>query len=218
MYLPAQFEEKRVDVLQQLIGAHPFGTLVTLDAEGLNANHIPFEIEHGSSLAPAPFGILRAHVSRGNPVWRDFSPEVPALAIFQGAHTYVTPSWYQTRQETGKAVPTWNYMVVHAYGRLRIIEDAAWLRAHVNRLTNRQEAAFATPWKVADAPPAFIEQQLTGIVGLEIPITRLIGKWKVNQNRSAADRDGVVRALRARGDAEALAMADAVAQKAPAPR
>lgn len=210
MYLPAQFEEKRIEVLQQLIRSHPFGTLVTLDPGGLNANHIPFEIDSESG----PYGTLRAHVSRGNPLWREFDPEVAVLAIFQGAHTYITPSWYQTKQETGKVVPTWNYMVVHAYGPLRIIEDAAWLRSHVTRLTNRQEAAFATPWKVADAPPEFIEQQLTGIVGLEIPVTRLIGKWKVNQNRSAADREGVVQALRARGDADALAMADAVAQKA----
>lgn len=214
MYLPAQFEEKRIDVLQQLIGAHPFGALVTLDTGGLNANHIPFEIDPQSGA----LGTLRAHVSRGNPLWREFDREVPVLAIFQGAHTYVTPSWYQTKQETGKAVPTWNYMVVHAYGPLRIIESAAWLRSHVNRLTNRQEAAFAAPWKVADAPPEYIEQQLRGIVGLEIPVARLIGKWKVNQNRSAADRDGVVRALRARGDADALAMADVVEQETKAPR
>ncbi len=210
MYLPAQFEEKRVDVLQQLIGAYPFGTLVTLDADGLNANHIPFEI----SPEPAPFGTLRAHVSRGNPLWREFNPEVEALAIFQGAHTYITPSWYQTKQETGKVVPTWNYMVVHAYGPLRVIEDAAWLRALVTRLTNRHEADFAVPWQVADAPDDYIESMLAAIVGLEIPITRLIGKWKVSQNRPPADREGVERALQARGDADALAMAEAVARGA----
>ncbi len=217
MYLPAQFEEKRIEVLQQLICSHPFGTLVTLDAAGLNANHIPFEIDPEATSATAPFGTLRAHVSRSNPLWREFNPEVAVLAIFQGAHTYVTPSWYQTKQETGKVVPTWNYMVVHAYGALQLVHDVAWLRAHVTRLTKHQEAAFAVPWQVTDAPPDYIEQQLAGIVGLEMPITRLIGKWKTNQNRSQADRDGVVRALRARGDADALAMADAVAQKKSAP-
>jgi transcriptional regulator len=211
MYQPAQFEEKQLDVLHRLILAHPFGTLVTLDSSGLNANHIPFEIDPETSPS-APFGTLRAHVARANPVWRDFDPAVAALAVFQGAHAYITPSWYQTRQETGKVVPTWNYMVVHASGPLRIIDDAAWLRAAVERLTARHEAAFDMPWKVADAPDDYIDKQLAAIIGIEIPLTKLIGKWKVSQNRPQADREGVVQALRMRGDADSAAMADAVAQ------
>jgi transcriptional regulator len=210
MYLPAQFEEKQLDVLHQLILAHPFGTLVTLDASGLNANHIPFEIDPETSPS-APFGTLRAHVARANPVWRDFDPAVAALAVFQGAHAYITPSWYQTPQEAGK-VPTWNYMVVHASGPLRIIDDATWLRAAVDRLAARHEAAFDTPWSMADAPRDYIDRQLAAIVGIEIPLTNLIGKWKVSQNRPQADREGVAQALRMRGDADSLAMADAVAQ------
>lgn len=210
MYLPAQFEEKRLDVLHQLVLRHPFGTLVTLDPSGLNANHIPFEIDSEPSAA-APFGTLRAHVARSNPVWRNFDPAVAALAIFQGAHAYITPSWYQTSQEAGK-VPTWNYMVVHAYGPLWIIDDAAWLRTLVDRQTVRHEAAFDTPWKVAGAPGAYIDKQLAAIVGIEIPLTKMIGKWKVSQNRPQADREGVATALRMRGDADSLAMADAVEQ------
>lgn len=208
MYLPAHFEETRVDVLQQLIRAYPFGALVTLDESGLNANHIPFEIDP----EPAPFGTLRAHVARSNPVWRNFNPAVETLMLFQGPHTYITPSWYPTRQEGGKVVPTWNYMVVHAYGAMRVIEDAAWLRALVERLTRHHEAVLGTAWKVSDAPADFIEQQLSAIIGIEIPLTKLIGKWKVSQNRSQVDRDAVVRELRSSGDGVAAAMAEAVAR------
>jgi transcriptional regulator len=206
MYLPAHFKEARVAVMHELIRAHPLGTLVTLDSSGLNGNHMPFEINP----EPAPFGTLRAHVARGNPVWRDFSKEVEALVVFQGAQGYVTPSWYATKQEDGKVVPTWNYLVVHAYGPLHVVDDAVWLRAFVTRLTDRFESGRADPWQVTDAPADFVEKQLTAIVGIEIPVTRLLGKWKASQNRVAADREGVVNGLRQRNADDDLAMSESV--------
>jgi transcriptional regulator len=206
MYVPSHFEETRNEVLHQMIRDHPLGMLVTLGSDGLDANHIPFELD----AEPAPLGTLRAHVSRGNPVWRDFSQHVGALAVFQGAAAYVTPSWYQTKRETGKVVPTYNYIVVHAHGPLRVVEDSGWLRGLVERLTNRFEAARAEPWKITDAPNDFIEKQLRAIVGLEIPVGKLVGKWKVSQNRPPIDRGGVVKGLRELGDADAIAMAKAI--------
>jgi transcriptional regulator len=203
MYLPKHFEETRIEVLYGLIHAHPLGALITLTPGGLDANHIPFEIDP----APAPFGTLRGHVARANPVWREFSREVEALVVFQGPGTYVSPAWYPSKQETGKVVPTWNYAVVHAHGALRVIEDRAWLRDFVTMLTNRHEAARRDPWQVTDAPADYIDTQLGAIIGLELPITRLVGKWKMSQNRPAHDRAGVVEGLRHEGGA---AIADLV--------
>ena len=206
MYLPSHFEETRVEMLHGLIHAHPLGALVTFDADGLNANHIPFEIDPD----PGPLGTLRAHVARANPVWHEFSGKVEPLVIFQGPHSYITPSWYQSKKETGKVVPTFNYIVVHAYGTMRVVEDADWLRKFVGGLTDRFEAPRAQPWAVSDAPDDFVTMQLRGIVGVEIQLTRLIGKWKTSQNRPAADQLGVVAGLRESKDAMALAMAAAV--------
>lgn len=203
MYLPAQFEETRLDVLHALIRAHPLGTLVTVTAEGLAANHVPFEIDP----EPAPFGTLRAHVARANPVWRTSAGDAQALVVFQGPQAYISPGWYATRRASGKVVPTWNYAVVHAHGALRAVHDRAWLRALVERLTERHEAARAEPWKLADAPADYIERMLGAIVGLELRVTRLIGKWKASQNRPRADRDGAVQGLRALDDAQAREMA-----------
>ena len=171
MYLPKHFEEARVEVLHDLIRAFPLGTLVTLTAGGLDANHIPFEVDP----EPSPFGTLRGHVARANPVWRGISAGAEALVIFQGPDTYISPSWYETKAETGKVVPTWNYVVVHAHGVPRFIDDRAWLRAFVTRLTERHEAGRQTPWKVTDAPAEYIDAQLGAIIGLEIPIARLVG-------------------------------------------
>jgi transcriptional regulator len=204
MYLPAHFKEARTGVMHDFIRAHPLGMLVTLGSAGLNGNHMPFEVIPD----PAPLGTLRAHVARANPVWRDFSKDVEALVVFQGAQGYVTPSWYPTKKEDGKVVPTWNYLVVHAYGPLRIVDDAAWLRAFVTRLTDRFEAASADPWKVTDAPDDYVEKMLTAIVGIEIPLTQLLGKWKVSQNRPAADREAVVQGLRERNAVDDLAMSE----------
>jgi transcriptional regulator len=208
MYLPKHFEETRIQILHELIRAHPLGALVTLTPSGLDANHIPFEVDPD----PAPFGTLRGHIARANPLWRDFSRDVEALAIFQGPGTYISPSWYPTKRETAKVVPTWNYAVVHAHGALRVIDDRAWLRGFVEKLTNRHEAGRRDPWMVTDAPSDFIETQLGAIVGLEIPITRLLGKWKVSQNRPPHDRDGVVQGLSQEGRQPATAMADLVRQ------
>jgi len=203
MYLPKHFEETRVEVLHGLVRAHPLGALVTLGADGLEANHIPFEIDPD----PAPFGTLRGHVARANPVWRELSRGADALAIFQGAATYVSPSWYPTKQEGGKVVPTWNYAVVHAYGPLRAVDDPAWLRAFVERLTNRHESGRTAPWHVTDAPADYVDKMVTAIVGIELPVTRLLGKWKTSQNRPARDRAGVVAGLEQDGGDAARAMA-----------
>lgn len=212
MYIPAHFAESRIEVLHELIRERPLGVLVTLGAEGLSANHIPFEI----AAEPEPFGTLRCHVARANPVWRDFALDYEALVIFTGPSTYISPSWYPTKEESGEVVPTYNYLVAHAYGPMKIIHDADWLRGLVTRLTQRFEAGRETPWQVTDAPAAFIEKQLGAIVGIEIPISKLIGKWKVSQNRPAQDRAGVVRALEEFDDADSAAIARWVKEKSPA--
>ncbi|MDQ2823617.1 MAG: FMN-binding negative transcriptional regulator [Pseudomonadota bacterium] len=184
MYNPHRFEETRLDVLHTLIQQHPLGTLVTQGTDGLAADHIPFEI--GAPTDAAPFGVLRAHVARANPLWRLSGSAV--LAIFQGPSAYISPSLFAEKAISGKVVPTWNYATVHASGTLTAIEDRAWLLALVNRLTDHYEAPRGAPWAVADAPRPYIEAMLNAIVGIEIPITRLQGKWKINQDDPAADR------------------------------
>ncbi|HEX8956832.1 MAG TPA: FMN-binding negative transcriptional regulator [Burkholderiaceae bacterium] len=209
MYVPSHFEETRTDVMHALIRAHGLGTLVTLDDSGLNANHIPFEIE-AEGAGAGEFGVLRAHVARANPVWKNLSSTVDAMVVFQGAQAYITPSWYETKKADGKVVPTYNYISVHAYGELRAIDDRAWLRQFVGRLTDRYEASRTAPWAVSDAPEEYIEKLLGAIVGIEIPIKRLVGKWKVSQNRPAADRVGIIDGLTEAGSDDARAMARAV--------
>ncbi len=157
--------------------SHPLATLVTLGTHGLFASHIPMVLEADDS----EFGILKGHISRANTQWRDLNPTVDALAIFAGEQHYVSPTWYSENGEHAKEVPTWNYAVVHAYAPLKVIEDGQWLLAHVNSLTNIHEAGFPVPWKVSDAPENFIGSLLKGIIGLELPIRRLEGKWKVSQ-------------------------------------
>jgi transcriptional regulator len=210
MYLPAHFEEGRTEVLHALIARHPLGTLVTQHRDGaLRADPVPFLIEPG----PTERGTLRGHVARTNPLWRESRGEVEALVVFQGAQSYISPAWYPAKAEHGKVVPTWNYVVVQARGALRAIDDAAWVRALVTRLTERHEASRDEPWHVADAPPDYIDSMLRAIVGIEIELSSLVGKWKVSQNRSAADREGVAAALAALGtrDGDAAAMAAHVA-------
>jgi transcriptional regulator len=200
VYVPTHFEETRTDVLHALIRAHPLAALVTQTPDGLVANHLPFEIDPD----PAPFGTLRGHMARANPQWRTPS-DAPALAIFQGPSAYVSPAWYATKQDTGRVVPTWNYAVVHAHGPLRVIHDRDWLREFVTRLTTRHEAARPDPWQVTDAPVDYIDTQLAAIVGIEMPIAQLEGKWKVSQNRPPADRAGVVEGLLREGGDMAMA-------------
>jgi transcriptional regulator len=213
MYQPSHFEEKRPDVLQQLLHDYPLGALITVTAGEINANHIPFEYDPQPQ-ADAPHGVLRAHVARANPVWHDFAKDIDALVIFQGVQAYISPNWYPSKQQSGQVVPTYNYMVVHAYGPLRVIEDKSWLRALVGRLTDRHESILPAPWKVDDAPDDYIDKMLGAIVGIEIPVRKMIGKWKASQNRSAVDRAGVAAGLQQQGGENPLAMAAAVQEKA----
>ncbi|UUZ56444.1 FMN-binding negative transcriptional regulator [Massilia sp. H-1] len=194
MYTLTYFSETRTEVLHDLIAQHPLGTLVTHGAQGLSADHLPFEIAPAADGAPC--GVLRAHVARANPVWRQGGD---ALIVFQGAAGYISPSLYEDKPLTGKVVPTWNYAVVHAHGPLRAIEDPAWILALLERLTAQHEAPRSMPWSVGEAPPAFIDKLLAAIVGIEIPVQRLEGKWKMSQNRSANDRRTIA-------DATGLAM------------
>ena len=205
MYLPAHFEEKRPEVLHTLLRTHPLGLLVTLNgAAQLQANSVPFVLDADPAGGP---GILRAHVARANPLWRGAAGGAPgateSLVVFQGPQAYVSPSFYPSKAEHGKVVPTWNYVMVQARGRLRAIEDAAWLHAFVTRLTERHESNRIRPWAVSDAPADYIETMLGAIVGIEIVLSALTGKWKVSENRSAADRAGVVQGLREDGVAQA---------------
>jgi transcriptional regulator len=202
MYIPTPFEEKRLPVLHELIDVQPFGALVTMGVGGLFATHIPMVLERGAGA----FGTLKGHVSRANTQWRDFSPDVEALTIFAGDHHYIRPGWLPEKQETGRVVPTWNYAVVHAYGRLTVKHDAGWLMAHLESLTGAHESGFPAAWKVSDAPPEFIAGHLKGIVGLELSITRIEGKWKASQNRSEKGRAGIAMGLESLGTPESLAM------------
>ena len=194
MYVPEAFRQDDPETLHQFIRAHPFATLVTT-ADGVpQATHLPLILEGG---------VLRGHLARGNPHWKTLAAGQPALAIFMGPHAYVSPQWYPGKKVDGKAVPTWNYAVVHASGAIRPIEDAEWLRAHVTALTNQQEAPFAEPWKVSDAPEDYLRKMLTAIVGVELTVASLTGNWKLSQNRTAADHDGARAGLAAQGGASA---------------
>ncbi len=209
MYQPPAFRETDTATQQAFIAAHPLGLLVSGGAAGLLANPIPFTLypEEGE------FGTLRAHLSRGNAQWQALADSPDALVVFQGAEHYITPSWYAQKAIDGKVVPTWNFALVQARGKARIIEDAAWLLANVSALTDQQEGRRAKPWSVSDAPESFIAAQLKGIVGIEIAITALEGKFKASQNRPEADRHGVVEGLAAEGDQHAGDMRDLVKQR-----
>jgi transcriptional regulator len=203
MYLPAHFEERRIEVLHAFVREHPFGLLVTTGADEPVANGLPFLLDPGGA---AGLGVLRGHVARANPVWRD-AADTPALVVFQGPDGYISPSFYPAKAEHGKVVPTWNYAMVQARGPLRAMDDREWLRAFVGRLTERHESARATPWAVTDAPPDYVDTMLRAIVGIEIELTALVGKWKLTQNRALADRRGVVSGLEAAGDEKAHELA-----------
>jgi transcriptional regulator len=206
MYVPQHFEEHDVGVLHALVRAHPLSTWVTQAGGELLANHIPFLLDS----TRGELGTLVGHVARANPVWQSFSKEIASIVVFQGPQTYITPSWYPTKHATGKAVPTWNYAVVHAQGLPRAIEDRDWKLAHVTALSKRHESTRAVPWSVADAPADYIDTMLKGIVGIEIPIAKLTGKWKTSQNRPTADKLGVIAGLHERNDDESLQMAELV--------
>jgi transcriptional regulator len=209
MYVAAHFAESDLATLHAVMAAYPFATLVTQGGEdGLTANHLPLQLLPEASAK----GTLRGHVARANPVWRSADAGAEALVVFQGPDGYISPSGYATKARHGRVVPTWNYVAVHAYGTLRVIDDKAWLRAQVEALTQRHEASQSAPWAISDAPADYVNQMLAAIVGIEIVITRLVGKWKVSQNQPAENQLSLTAALDARGDAEAKTMAALIRQ------
>jgi len=187
MYIPPAFREDRIETLHAFIRLHSLGLLTTAGESGLAATPLPFLVYP----AEGAHGTLRAHLARANPHWHELRGGAGCLVVFMGPQGYVTPSWYPTKQETQKVVPTWNYVCVQAWGRPRIVEDAAWLRRQLDDLTHVREGARPKPWAVGDAPEEFIAAQMQAIVGIEIPIGRIEGKWKLSQNRPQADRAGV---------------------------
>jgi transcriptional regulator len=209
MYRPPAFREDRVDVLCDAIRAHPLGLLITAGPAGLMANPVPF------TMARRPAGdVLCAHLAKANEQVLDLRIGMPVLVVFQGPQAYVTPSWYASKREHGKVVPTWNYVIVQARGTPRVIDDPEWIGWQIGELTEVHEASRPDPWAVEDAPAPFVQAQLKGIVGLEIPVERLEGKWKASQNRAEMDRAGVAGGLRDEGHAE---LASLVAAR-PSPR
>lgn len=208
MYQPPHFREDRLEVQHALIRAHSLGLLVTAGPGGLQANHVPFLVDTDGS----EHGRLRAHLARANPQWHELAAVTECLVVFQGPQQYISPSLYPTKRAHGKVVPTWNYITVHAWGRPQVIDDAAWLRRQVEDLSLHKEGSRPAPWYVSDAPESFVVAQLKGIIGIEIPIARIEGKWKVSQNRPAVDQAGVVAGLRGNGD-DAEIMASLVAER-----
>lgn len=194
MYVPKHFRQERVELLHECMARHPLATVVTLGPAGLEANPVPLLLDPAPQPG-APHGRLVGHLSRANPQWQHFDPAVEALAIFQGPNAYVTPAWYPSKAEHGKAVPTWNYAVVQARGRLSVFDDPARLRRVLAELTAAHEASRAQPWAMDDAPAAYIDAQIKAIVGIEIAVRELTGKWKMSQNRTEQDRRGVAAGL-----------------------
>ena len=203
MYVPPHFVEDDKAALHRAIRETRLVTLVTLGSEGMEASHVPILLDEEEG----PFGVIRGHLARANPQWRRASAETPALVRFLGPDAYVSPNWYATKRETGKVVPTWNYLAIHAYGRVEFFEDAERLRAIVTSLTQRHEGRREKPWAVSDAPEDYIQAQLRGIIGFRLPIDRLEGKWKLSQNRPEADRRGVIEGLEGEGGALESAIA-----------
>lgn len=205
MYQPAIFREERIEVLHALMRAHPFATLVSSQSGTLAADHLPLVFHHGDGN-----GKLRGHVAVANPLCRECVDNGEALAVFQGPESYVTPTWYPSKQDHGKVVPTWNYAIVQARGRLTFHRDHSWLLEHLKTLTQLSESQRAVPWEVSDAPQDYIDRQMNGIVGLELDIAHLDGKWKVSQNKDARDREGVAAGLTGEGREGAKQVAELV--------
>jgi len=204
MYVPSHFKEDDIGKLRQYIRDYGFGLLVVADNDGIEANHVPF---HLSAEQDGSLGHLQCHLARNNPVWQRLHDGARVLAVFQGPDAYVSPSWYETKAETGRVVPTWNYLAVHAEGSARVIEDPNWLKHHLHRLTDQHESGMGNPWSVDDAPTDFTERLVQAIVGVEIKIETLTGKLKASQNQSEKNRTGVKTGLEAREGANNRAMA-----------
>jgi transcriptional regulator len=209
MYQPVSFQENDVETLHEAIRQAELVILVTVGADGPTASHVPMLLDP----APAPYGTLRGHLARANPQWKDLAAGQPALAIFQGPDAYISPSWYATKKQTGKVVPTWNYVAIHAAGPITFFDDADKLLALVTELTSRHEGPRREPWAVSDAPADFIQGMLRAIVGFELRIEQLEGKWKMSQNRPAEDRPGIVAGLRDEGGAKGAAVAAVVTER-----
>ena len=203
MYIPAHFAETRKEVLHSRIVQHPFGTLITHGSGGLDANHIPFEL----AAEDGELGVLRAHVARANPVWQEVANGDEVLVVFHAGDAYISPNWYPSKHELHKQVPTWNYMVVHAHGRMTILDDERYVRGVVGRLTRTHEASEPKPWKMGDAPKDYVDAMVKAIVGVQIEITRLVGKSKLSQNKEARDIQGAAEALKSSGESQ---LADAM--------
>ena len=191
MYRPPHFRDDDPPRLQDFIARHPLACVIAHVDGALTANHLPLQFVAGT----AESGVLRGHIARANDLWRRLPDGSPALAVFTGADAYVTPSWYEAKAATGEVVPTWNYAVVHAHGAVRFEHDAARLRSLVEALTDEHEAPRSAPWRVSDAPGPYVDRMLSGIVGVEIVVTRLEGKFKASQNRSDEDRRRVASGL-----------------------
>jgi len=202
MYTPKHFAAPNALALSELIRTYPFATLIMTTADGVEVNHLPLYLDNQ--------GVLSGHLARANPLWQAVRAEQPVMAVFHGPHVYVTPSWYATKAQACRVVPTWNYVVVHVHGKLRVIENAHWLRSHLAALTAQQEAAFEQPWQLEDAPTGFIDKLMQAVVGIEITITQLTGKWKVSQNQPSENQLGVLQGLSASEVAHGKAMADVV--------
>ena len=196
MYIPSHFEEKRLDALHDLISCNPFGILVTYCANGLDANHLPFGLDKEGG----PLGVLYGHVARANPVWQNVTDGDDVLVVFRAGDAYVSPNWYPSKQEFHKQVPTWNYVVAHAHGRIVVHDDTRIVRGIVARLTTTHEATEPHPWKMSDSPRDFIDAMAKAVVAIEIHITRLIGKSKLGQNKETRDIRGAGEALKAQGN------------------
>lgn len=196
MYLPPHFSERRKNVLQECIAQHPFGMLVTHGKNGIDVNHLPFEL----TLIDDQLGLLSAHIARANPLWQEVRDNDEVLAVFKAADAYISPNWYPSKNESHEQVPTWNYITVHAYGTIRFHQDEKWLRGLVARLTRTHEAMQTTPWKMSDARKNYIDDLMQRIVGLEIHVTRLVGKSKLGQDESEKDIRGAVEGLHATGE------------------
>ena len=201
MYLQSAFQEDRAELQHGLIRVYPLGTLIVASGGSVTADPVPFILypDEGER------GVLRAHVARANPVWRVLQEAGECLVVFQGANDYISPSWYASKAEHHKVVPTWNYSTVQVRGTARVMDDARWLRPLLDDLTAMHEQRLPQPWKLSDAPPAFIETVMQAIIGIELPITSIAGKWKTNQNRSVADREGVVAGLQTQPGGAAMA-------------
>lgn len=202
MYLPKLFEVRDLEIMQQLMRDYPLATLISRQAELVNANHIPLMLLTQAET----LGCLQGHVARSNPLLQEVQENPEVLVIFQGAQSYISPSWYPSKQATHQAVPTWNYTAVHAYGSLRVIEDVLWLQTHLAAITAAHERNLPEPWQLSDAPAEYLNKMLKAIVGIEIHITKLQGKWKVSQNRPPQDQKAVVAALQTLGNQEMAAL------------